>query len=159
MSGGIAEQDRIWAAVEGFSNCMFVTRSGAELRARPMTPIPRAKDGVIYFIADRRGFKDDEIRSDTAVCLTFASGSVQLSLSGNAVVVDDTGLIKALWSPIVQAFFPNGVADPNVLAIAVAPTHGEMWEGQNMVTSMFKIAAAIATGNRAEIGQTTRTAL
>lgn len=156
MTGTIVDQSRIWTAVEEFSSCMLVTRDGDQLRARPMTPMTRAKDGVIYFIADRRGFKDDEIRNDSEVCLTFSVGSTQVSLSGTAMIVEDKDLISALWSPMVQAFFPNGPSDPNALAIAVVPTQGEMWQGQNVVTSMFKIAAAIATGNKAEIGRTVK---
>jgi general stress protein 26 len=159
MPEQLAEQDKIWKAVEGFTSCMLVTRSGEELRSRPMGPIVRARDGVIYFITDRRGFKDEEIAADAAVCLAFSSGNVQVSLSGSAHLVEDKALVKALWSPMAQAFFPNGADDPNVTVIAVAPRHGEMWEGQNMVTTMFKVAAAIATGNRAEIGQSTRAEL
>ena len=41
------------------------------MRARPMHALPDQNAGWIYFITDRRGSKEEELRAAPEVCLAF----------------------------------------------------------------------------------------
>lgn len=153
------DQDTIWAKIATFHDCMLVTKGEDALHARPMSPITRADDGLIYFITDRRTVKDDEIENDSQVCLTFTNGNLHVALSGTGAVMDDRATLERLWSKMATAFFPAGPADPNAIVIAVTPAKAEMWENSNMFITLFKVATALATGNRVDLGHTTRTTM
>jgi general stress protein 26 len=63
--------DRIWDIVEKAGVCMMTTRFYGGMRARPMEARPDREEGVIWFLTDQRGLKDDEIDAIPEVCLIF----------------------------------------------------------------------------------------
>ena len=79
--------------------CMLASWDGKELQARPMGAYVRPEENAVFFLADRRHHKDDDIKTYSKVCLAFSdtSGQKYVSVSGSAQVLDDRSKIHALW--------------------------------------------------------------
>ena len=80
-----AEQiDRVWDILEKHSVGMLTTRFADGLRARPLDARPDREAGLIYFVTDVRGLKDDEIEADPAVGFVVVDEkeNAYLSISG-----------------------------------------------------------------------------
>ena len=72
---------------------------------------------------------------------------------GNAKVVNDRDLIRAKWSPIVRAWFPEGANDPNLTLLRVKPVQAYYWDAETgKMISFLKIAASAVTGKRLSEG-------
>ena len=59
--------DRVWDILEKHGVGMLTTRFADGLRARPLEARPDREAGLIYFVTDVRGLKDDEIEADPAI--------------------------------------------------------------------------------------------
>jgi general stress protein 26 len=133
--------------------CMLVTQPAAGLHARPMSAIVDAEVKTVHLLTGLDSIKDEEIAENPDVMLTFSNGSSKnVVLHATARISEDRTLIKSLWNPGAQAFWPDGPTDPNVAAIVITPTHGEYWEGNTGVVAAFKFAAAIAGGKPVDGG-------
>ncbi|HEY0195173.1 MAG TPA: pyridoxamine 5'-phosphate oxidase family protein, partial [Kofleriaceae bacterium] len=51
-----------------------------------------------------------------------------IALFGRATVSTDKAKIKELWEPILKTWFTDGVDDPRITVISVAPTDGYYWD-------------------------------
>lgn len=148
------EIHEIWKKMSHQRDCMFVDRDGPRLRARPMAPVVKEEERAIWFVTDRRGAKDDEIARDAEVCLAFVDHSdhFHLSVSGRAAVVTDHAKMKEIWTPHMEAFFPGGPEDPNAILLKVEPDAAEYWDGDGSIVSAFKMAGAILSDSKPNLG-------
>ena len=48
-------------------------------------------------------------------------------MAGRATHVDDRALVKEMWNPVVEAWFPDGAEDPDVLLLRVDADSAEYW--------------------------------
>ena len=62
---------RVWDLMKKIGFAMLVTRDGDKLRARPMSAHLERDENTIYFLADARRHKDEEIARDPHVNLAF----------------------------------------------------------------------------------------
>ncbi|TCT05920.1 pyridoxamine 5'-phosphate oxidase family protein [Aquabacter spiritensis] len=145
----------IWHEMAARHACMLIDRDGGRLRARPMAPVAKPADGVVWFVTDVRSAKDDEIERDPQVCIAYAEPNDRfyLSVSGTAEVVRDVAKLKEIWSSAMEAFFPGGPEDPNARLIKVTPDQAEIWKGDNSLVTGVKMATAILQEKRADLGE------
>ena len=82
---------RVWDIIEKASVGMLTTRFADGLRARPLEPRPDRDEGVIYFLTDVRGAKDDEIEAapEVAFIIVDHDDKAYLSISAKAEVLRD----------------------------------------------------------------------
>ena len=140
---------RIQEIVDKNQNCFFCTavaKSDSE-GARPMN-VRRVDDqGNLWFLSARDSHKNAELALDTAVTLYFqgSSHSDFLLLNGRATVSADRAKIKELWEPILATWFTEGVDDPRITVIKVAPTDGYYWDTKhgNMVAGIKMLIGAM----------------
>jgi general stress protein 26 len=147
--------DRVWDIVERAGVCMMTTRFPGGLRARPMEPRPDRDAGVIWFLTDRRGLKDDEIEADPHVCLGFvnAKEKAYLSISAEASVGIDAARARALWNE-AQKLWWSGPDDPNLRVMRVSPLRAELWDGPaSAAVAAFEFAKARLTGSKPNLGE------
>ena len=72
-----------------------------------------------------------------------------LDLWGSGTVVNDREKIKALWNPIVKAWFPGGVDDPDLCLLKVQPETAYYWDSETAkMVEFIKIIASAVTGKR-----------
>lgn len=127
-----------------------------DLVSRPMTTQEMDKEGHIWFFSSRPSNKATQVQSNHHVNISYAHPDKQsyVSVSGNAYNIEDPEKKKQLWSPILKAWYPDGLDDPKLSLIKVEPTSAEYWDANSSkLVELFKIAKAIATGKQYESGE------
>ena len=145
--------DRAWELMKKIGFAMLVTRDGNKLRARPMSAYLRREENAIYFLADARRHKDEEIARHPGVNLSFADtgGQKYVSLTGTAAISNDRAMIKDLFSMPAKAWWDSS-DDPNIRLLRITPDDAEFWDSPGKVISYVKMAAAAASGSRPDLG-------
>jgi len=115
----------------------------------PMTVLDVDDDGVIWFYSELTSKKNDDIRSDSRMMLSFMEvGSYKfMSLYGNAFISTDREKIKSLWSPITNAWF-DGKDDEHIALIGFKIEHGEFQESKDnsvLVAAKLTMSALLNT--------------
>ncbi len=108
-------------------------------------------DGKLWFFTDRHSPKVDSISYNQRVNLAYADPVKQkyISVTGRSYLVDDKALIKKLWTPIMKAWFPEGMDDPNLVLICVEVESAELWDSPpSKVVQIAGMVKAAATGER-----------
>lgn len=155
----MAEQScvsRVWEVIEKVGVAMLTTRRGDRLRARPMEARPDPDGGIIWFLTDVRGAKDDEIKVASEIGLTFidSDSRAYLSLTGQASVLRDPSQAKAIWKKTDDVWWPDGPLDPNVCLLRVELATAELWDGpSNAAAAAFEFAKARLTGQKPDLGE------
>jgi general stress protein 26 len=147
--------DRVWDIVEAVGVCMLTTRSPRGLRARPLEPRPDREAGLIWFLTDVRGTKDDEIDAAPEVGITFVDQrrKAYLSITGRATVCVDRAKAAAIWSETDGVWW-SGPDDPNLRVLRVKPELAELWDGPaSSAVAAFEFAKARATGRKPNLGE------
>jgi general stress protein 26 len=154
------DAERVWDLMEKISVCMLASWDGRELSSRPMGAFVRRKNNAVYFLADARHHKDDDIREYPKVCLAFADpGSERfVSLSGQAEVSSDRSVIRDLWSTPAKAWW-DSPDDPNIRVLIVTPIEAEYWDTPGRIVAGVKMAMAAATGAKPDMGENRKVAM
>lgn len=156
----IRDTERAWELMKKIGFAMLVTHEGDKLRARPMAAyVDRAADAV-YFLSDARRHKDDEIRQNPNVNLSFADAGEQkyVSVSGTVSASEDRAKIKELFTTAAKAWWDNA-DDPNIRVLKFTPEEAEFWDSPGTVISYVKMATAVMTGSRPDIGTNRKVAI
>jgi general stress protein 26 len=154
----VTEQEanaRVWEIIEKVGVGMLTTRFDGGLRARPLEPRPDREEGVIYFVTDVRGAKDDEIEAAPEVCLVVIDhkDKAYLSITGHAAVLDDHSKAAAIWKKTDNMWW-KGPSDPNVRVLRLVPERAELWDGpSNAAVAAFEFAKARLTGEKPNLGE------
>ena len=98
--------------------------------------------------------KLEEIRRNQSVCLALSDNKSQkyVSISGHAEMIDDKDRVKKYWSVYDKAFWPDK-NDPRIRLLRVTPESAEFWEGSGKIVTVVKLAAALASGERINLGE------
>jgi general stress protein 26 len=156
MSDTTADIDRVWTLINDIPVAMVVTHDGQgqHMRARPMAMRPAREAGAIYFLTDVDAPKAEEIRRNETICLALADNKSQkyVAITGDAEIIDDRDRVKEIWSIYDKAFWPDK-NDPRIRILRVTPKSAEFWEGAGAVVTAVKLVAAIATGERMNLGE------
>jgi general stress protein 26 len=134
---------------------MFTTTSpDGTLTSRPMALQQVEFDGDLWFFASRSSRKVAHIAADPQVNVATVGSSSWVSLTGDAVVVDDLARKKELWNSVVEAWFPDGPEDPDVVLLRVAASSAEYWDSPGgRVASLISFAKAKMTGQAYDGGE------
>jgi general stress protein 26 len=141
---------QIKTIVEKAQTCFFCTAvsTGDSSGARPMSVQQVDDAGNLWFLSPDDSHKNAEIALDPAVKLYFqgSAHSDFLQLNGHATISRDKAKIKELWEPIIKTWFTEGVDDPRITVIKVAPSDGYYWDtkhGNAVAGIKMLIGAAI----------------
>jgi general stress protein 26 len=154
----MAEHDplkRVWDIVERVRVGMLTTRSAHALRARPLEARPDRKDGVIWFVTDRRSAKEHEIERAADVGLVFidAKAKAYLSITARAAISTDHAKAAEVWKTTDNAWW-RGPHDRNVCVLLVSPLTAELWDGPaSKAVAIFEFAKARLTGAKPNLGE------
>lgn len=105
--------------------CWLATRSlegGANSRAVNSSAGPPGSDEwTRRFLVRRSSRKVAEMRAAPLVTLAFQhpSGDRYIALGGRANIIDDVAEMRTMWSSGLDAHFPPGFADANMIVIQV----------------------------------------
>ncbi|MES2689083.1 MAG: pyridoxamine 5'-phosphate oxidase family protein [Bacteroidota bacterium] len=136
--------------IEDESICHFVSNLAKKpLSTRPMSALKVDDNGNIWFFSAKSSEKNADILLSNEVQLFYSNPSAAefLSIYGKAFIVTDREKAKELWTPLAKAWFKDGVDDPELTMIKVAPVEAYYWDTKNnKVVAMLKILAAVVTG-------------
>ncbi|WP_417592030.1 pyridoxamine 5'-phosphate oxidase family protein [Owenweeksia hongkongensis] len=128
---------------------MCTTQKDNSIHSRPMATAGIDDDGTIWFFTNEGSEKVKEIENDNGLCLCYSEpkNNTYACVMGKAKAVDDKAKEKELWNPILKAWFPKGLEDPNMTLLKVSPNHAEYWDANDSKMVVFlKIAKAAITG-------------
>jgi general stress protein 26 len=148
----MSDTERVWELMKKIGICMLASWDGQELQARPMGAYVRPDEHAVFFLADARHHKDEDIRKYRKVCLAFSDTGAQyyVSVAGDAEVLDDRSMIRAWW---------NSPDDPNIRLLKVTPLDAQYWDAPGATVAYVKMAAAALTGSRPSIGENRKVAM
>lgn len=157
------EQDEIaqtWNLMEKIGFCMLSTRSGDDIRARPMAAHVEPMENAVYFLTDINSTKDDEVARWPNVGLAFADsrGQKYVSVTGTAELLNDREQIRELWTTPAKAWWENS-DDPSIRILKITPKYAEYWDSPGTVVSYVKMLAAAVTDSRPDMGENAKVRL
>lgn len=129
--------------------CMFITNNHEKNHTRPMATIEVEDDGTLWFFTDLRSIKVEEVSMENTVHLVYAHPGKEsyVDVWGKAEIVTDKQTIVDKWSPLVKAWFPDGIGDPNLGLLKVHPNNTYYWDAETgRMVQFLKIAASVVTG-------------
>lgn len=148
--------EKIKELAEGIDFCMLTTIDGGHLRSRPMSTQQFEFDGDLWFFTSDNTHKITEIEKDDRVNVAYSKpdDNTYLSVSGHAEIVKDRAKMEELWSPILKAWFPKGLDDPNLCLLKISVELAEYWDApSSKIVELFGMVKAIATGQEADYGE------
>jgi general stress protein 26 len=105
--------------------CWLATRSlkgGTNARAVSSSAgSPGSDEWTRRFLVRRSSRKVAEMRASPSVTLAFqhASGERYIALGGRATIIEDVAEMRTMWPSELDAHFPPGFADDNMIVIQV----------------------------------------
>ncbi len=137
---------------------LTTTDPDGSLRSRPMAYLHPKEgfDGTLRFLTSIASGKVDEIQHDHQVNVAFSNpkGQDYVSVSGTAQFSRDHSKIAELWNPLFKAWFPDGLADPNIALLEIPIARAEYWSAPNgAVVQLVGFVKAAVTGTRASGGE------
>ena len=148
--------EKIRDLTHGIDFCMLTTMDSGVLRSRPMSTQVFEFDGDLWFFTSDNTHKVEEIEKDGRVNAAYSNpdDNVYLSLSGRAEVVKDKAKIEELWSPVLKAWFPEGLDDPHLCLLRIPVEQAEYWDApSSKIVQLFGMVKAMATGTEADYGE------
>ncbi len=145
--------EKVWEMLKAIDIAMLVTRSGDGMRARPMSTIPAPEKGVIHILTEAQSTAAQDIGRDGTVLLAYAGRGDHLSVAGQAVVNPDKGLVKELWNPSAQVFWPNGPVAHDVVTLVIDPGHVDVWDGHGVLRGIVSIVRGAVQGRSPDLGE------
>jgi general stress protein 26 len=154
---GDAAMDKLRELLAEFPIAFMVTVHAGDVSARPIGVVGdhAAFDGSLWFLTDRRSRKVGLIKGGCVTSLLFQDDTrgAYLSMSGRATVVDDSGVVKKLYTSVQRAWFPDGPDDPELIAVRFDAEAADYWDGHNsMVRLAVAMAKSIVTGSPGKSG-------
>ncbi|HEX9996138.1 MAG TPA: pyridoxamine 5'-phosphate oxidase family protein [Abditibacterium sp.] len=125
------------------------------LHARPMALQDAPFDGDIWFFTGKHSPKVHQIEENPRVNVAFSDPAHQIyvSLSGVASLVIDKAKNKELWNPSLEAWFPEGLEDPELALLKVHVDGAEYWDApSSKVAHVIGFVKSKLTGQQAEVG-------
>src|SRR5690348_18018121 len=147
---------RVWNILEKSSVGMLTTHGAQGLRARPLDARPDREAGVIQFVTDVRGLKDDEIEADSRVGFTVidTGDNAYLSITGRASITRDNISAAKIWKKTDDVWWPDGPGDHHVRVLTIEPIQAELWDGPaSRLVAAYEFAKAKLTGNKPDLGE------
>ncbi|MGB8507296.1 MAG: pyridoxamine 5'-phosphate oxidase family protein [Pyrinomonadaceae bacterium] len=126
------------------------------LRSRPMATQEVEFDGDIYFFTHAHSPKTDEIERERHVNVSYARPEANryVSVSGRASLSRDRAKIEELWNPILKAWFPKGLDDPELALLKVSVESAEYWDAPDgKVVQIVGFVKALVTGEPYKPGE------
>lgn len=135
--------------VERAHLCMLTTMTAdGKHVSRPMGLQEAEFDGDLWFFVDDASAKVEQIRLNPSVNVSFSNpkSTEWTSISGTAELVHDKDKAAELWSPILNAWFNDGLDTPGLALLKVRADSAEYWDGpSSRVASMLGMVRAAVT--------------
>lgn len=145
-------QEKLRELLKKFRFAMVTTRAqDGSLQAHPLTVQEAEFDGDLWFVIARHASAVRHIQADPRVGVSFSSNDAWLSLTGRAEVVTDAAKLEQLWNAAIEAWFPQGPGDPDIVLLRFDAEGGEYWDSPGgRVATLLAFVKHRVTGERLE---------
>jgi general stress protein 26 len=137
---------------------MTTIETDGSLHVRPMGNREADESGNFWFYAAKDESVARNIAANPQVALGFSDphANSYVTISGTATLVDDQALIEEKWTPYLEAWFPKGKTDPNIVLVKVDPVRGEYWDSSAsiIVNAIGFIKSKLGGGPANDLGDT-----
>lgn len=143
-------QDNFWKA---FADSPFIMMrlDGSNEHAEPMTAqLDKSAHHAIWFFLAR----DNRIAAGGAAMgqVLTKGHDVFASISGTLTEETDTAIREKHWDNVVEAWFPHGKKDPNVLMQRFDISDSEVWTSDTSIKGKLKMLTGVGI-NAMEAGK------
>ena len=148
--------EKVKELIEGIDFAMLTTAANGKFRSRPMSTQQFEFNGDLWFFTSEETHKVEEIEADNRVLVAYSQpdDNKYVSVFGRGEIVKDRAKIEELWSPILKAWFPKGLDDPNLCLLKVAVEEAEYWDSPNSkLVQIVGFVKALVTGQEADGGE------
>ncbi len=153
MNNEISDLERLATLIKDINFTMLTTVSeNGTIHSRPMATQKvdvKKFDGTLWFFSKKNSFKNHDIENDQNVNLAYANPDKQqyASVCGRAIITTDQKKIRELWNPMLKAWFPEGIDDPEISLIGVQVESAELWDSPpSKVVQLAGFVKASLTG-------------
>jgi general stress protein 26 len=152
------KRDKVRDLVKDAKICMLTTMTddGRHV-SRPMAVQDVEFDGDLWFFTYSNSDLVHQIATSPQVNVSFsdAKQNAWTSISGAAVRTDDRAKAEELWSPMLKAWFPDGLDTPNLTLVKVHAETAEYWDSAHSsnVLTLIGMAKAAVTGKQPDAGE------
>lgn len=127
-----AEQiSKIGDLIKDIRVAMLTTREhDGALRSRPMATQTVKFDGTLWFFTPIHSGKTEELEEDQHVNVSYADPRANryISVTGRGRVFKDRARAEELWTPLMKAWFPKGLDDPELGLLRIEVDRAEYWD-------------------------------
>lgn len=148
----------LWDKISTIKTAMLTTydvQSG--FHSRPMRSAQEQfKDSALYFFTSLNSEKIDEILEGSQVQLNYVDlvAECYVSVYGTAVITQDPEEIKKHYAPALDAYFKEGVQNPDLAMIRITVESAEYWDSnQNVIRRLYEMVRASVTNARPSLGE------
>ena len=157
MDERVKDIEQVADMVRGIRVAMLTTVDGdGVLHGRPMATQDVEFDGTLWFFTAAGSEKAAELEQDARVAVSYVDCDRDryVSLSGAARLVRDRQKMRDLWTPLLKAWFPRGVDDPELALIEVTVSGGEYWDApSNRLVRLAGMVKGALTGSGMPAGE------
>ena len=124
--------------------------------ARPMAVLDVDFDGDVWFFTKKDAPKVDQIQDEPRVNVAYSDPANQdyVSLSGRARLVIDQALNEKYWQPQFEAWFPDGLDDPQLSLLKIEVDGAEYWDSPSSTIAHVKgFIQTKITGEQQSVGE------
>lgn len=152
-SSAKTDQQTLWELIRDIHFGMLTHRhANGALHSHPLTTQNKSGDEAssLYFFISRKSELAQHLVQDGNVNVSYAHPGKDsyVSVSGQGSVIDDQAKKEQLFTPMVKAWFPGGVTDPDLALLKVAISHAEYWDvTDSKMVQLAKMAKAAMTGD------------
>jgi general stress protein 26 len=117
--------------IRGIKTATLTTEVGnGIIHSRPLPALKAIEAGILWFFIRFSFSTTQEIEDGAAVRLAYVSGDNRtfVSITGTATLVEDAAKARALWSPSLGDWFPEGAEDPDIALLRVDVVKAEYWD-------------------------------
>ncbi|MGN6646570.1 MAG: pyridoxamine 5'-phosphate oxidase family protein [Cytophaga sp.] len=144
--------------VKDVKTCMLITieKYTDILSGRPMSIADIEKDGTMWFFTKTTSEKIDAIEQNKQISLAIVNENknIYLMINGRAELSYNYTKMKDLWSPVMKAWFPQGLEDPDMILIKVIPEDVSYWDSSaSKMIVLLNMVKALVTGKEYNEGR------
>ena len=148
--------EKMKAMAEAIDFAVLCTNLSAQpFHAVPMSTKKVDNEGNIWFLSGNDSNHNSHIACEEAVELIYSDPSSMqfLNVFGSASIHTDPSILQELYGSTDDAWF-DGIDDPNLTAIRVAPLAAHYWDtkGSKMM-ALLKMGVAAVTGNQPDLAE------
>lgn len=129
---------------------------GVNDHPQPMSPFPDRSTGQVWFISktDTELVRGLQSPRTAQFVLVAQSPRLYASMRGTVAQVHDRARLEELWSPVVAAWFEQGIDDPTIALLRLNIDEAAIWTADDGALSFgWEILKAnIASGQKPDLG-------